>query len=162
MSGGPFSPFSMTPDTSADVFPNVHVGSTNARLFAGMGVISGGPAADQLVALQFMMPPTIPVGQVKLLTLLIANATSGDAIFRPEWISAADDVDIDAATLGVEANTTVTWAAGDVDHIFVRKIDLDAVTAPAANEVVHMNLVFEATGYTVAAVVTYNFFIIWE
>lgn len=158
MAGGPIFPRSAYPVTSGRVFPNVHA-ATNAHQ-EGLGV-EASVGADSIWRLWFQMPPTLPSGTCKLVLRAIANATSGDAKVNPKWKSFATEEDVDSPTLNAEGTTTVTWAAGD-DHQFKEaKINLDADT-PVAGEEIVMDLTFETTSWTLAQVSTWVASIIWE
>lgn len=160
MAGGPVAPFSVSPDGSGDVFPNIHVGGTNSREDVGTGVAAS-IGSDRRLALRFEMPPSLPTGTAKLRCLSIANATSGAAKVNPKWASVAPEEAADTVTLNAETTQTVTWAAGDADVYKELKVTLDADTV-VAGEVVVMEVVFETTNWTLAQVLTWNFSVIWE
>src|SRR5687768_10147997 len=163
MAGGPIYPSSAVPDASGEVFPNVHVGATNGRRVAGLGVANGTVlTANRTWHLLFEMPPSaLPSGTGKLRLLALANATSGAAKINPTWGSCAVEENYDTVTLTAEGTQTVTWAAGDNDQFKELKVTLDADTL-VASEIVVMNLIFEDSGFTLAVVSTYLASIIWE
>lgn len=160
MAGGPIFPHSTFP-TDSDAFPNFHVGAgANSKQDEGLGVAAS-IASDTTWRLRFQMPPTLPPGTGKLRLLLLANATSGAAKINPKWASVAVEEDPSSATLNAEGTQTVTWGAGDNDQYKELKVDLDADTL-VANEEVVMDLVFETTGWTLAQVLTVIASVIWE
>lgn len=162
MAGGPYLPHSRYPATSGRVFPNFHVGAgANSKHDEGLGV-EASVGADSTWRLRFLMPPTsLPSGTCKLRLLALANATSGSAKVNPKWASVAAAEDPSSATLNAEGTSTLTWAAGDADDYKELKITLDADT-PVAGEMIVMDLVFETSSWTLAAVSTWIPSIIFE
>lgn len=158
MAAGPIFPHSAYPVTSGRVFPNFHAATAAHR--EGLGV-EASVGADSIWRLWFQMPPTLPTGQMKLKLRAIANATSGDAKVNPKWKSFATEESITSPTLNAEGTSTLTWGAGDDDDIKELEINLDADT-PVADEEVIMDLTFETTSWTLAAVSTWTASIIWE
>lgn len=155
------TPTSAVPVTAPRVFPNVHIGAgANSKHDEGLGV-EASLGADATWRLRFPMDPTLPTGTAKLRLLALANATSGAAKVNPKWASVAVEEDPSSATLFAEGTGTITWGAGDADQYKSLTIVLDADTL-VANEVCVMDLVFETTGFTLAAVSTWLVMIIWE
>ena len=162
MAGGPIRPFSVYFESVGDVFPYVYESDgANHQHIEGIGVIATGPASDAIVELAFEMPPTLPLGTGKLRLLAQADAVSGSAKVNPKWASVATGEDPSAATLNAEGTGTITWSTNDDDEIQELKIDLDAV-ALVASEIVVMDLVFEATGFDLAVISSWQASIIWE
>lgn len=162
MAGGPIFPFSAVPRTAGKVFPNVHKGNTNSKLISGLGVMAS-LDADATYDLLFQMPPSIPSGTPKLILLALANATANSAKVNPKWSAVSrSGGNPDTASLTAEGTSTVTWASGDNDDFKETKITLDATTAPAAEQVLVMELVFETSSWTLAAVSTWIPYVIWE
>jgi hypothetical protein len=161
MAGGPLFPYSIYPDTNGRIYPGPHIGGTNSRVDFGMKV-EASLGADSKLHLRFQMPPSIPSGTLKLDVVTLANATSGNAVLNPAWAVVAGGANPDTATLTGEGNTTLTWASGDNDDYKRTKIILDASTAPAAGEVVVMEITFVSASWTLAQVSTWNFSLIWE
>lgn len=162
MAGGPLFPTSAIPDSSGEVFPNVHVGATNGRRVEGLGVADGTTlTANRTWYLQFQMPPSLPSGTGKLRLLALANATSGAAKVNPTWASAAVEETYDTISLTAEGTQTVTWSTGDADQFKEAKVDLDADTL-VAGEIVVMSLIFEDTDFTLAVNSTWVPSIVWE
>ncbi|MEK6798035.1 MAG: hypothetical protein AABZ12_03640 [Planctomycetota bacterium] len=162
MAGGPIFPFSAYP-TSSRAFANVHVGAgANSKHEEGMGVAAS-IASDTVWRLRFPMPPALPTGTAKLrlVGLAAAPAASKDAKVNPKWASVAAGEDPSSATLTAEGTTTITWATTDGDKYKEAKIVLDADTI-VAGEIVAMDLVFEATGWTLDKVSTWQASAIWE
>lgn len=161
MAGGPIFPRSAVPVTDGRVFPYTYVGAgANSKHEMGLGV-QASVGADSTWRLRFQMPPTLPSGTGKLRLLALANATSGSAKVNPKWASVAVGEDPSSATLNAETTQTVTWGAGDNDKYKELKVTLDADTLVASEEVV-MDLVFETSSWTLAAVSCWIASIIWE
>lgn len=156
--GGPLRPAGAVPDTSGDVYPNVHVSGSAYR--QGLGVAAS-LAGDRTWHLEFALPPVLPAGTCKLVLRAVADATSGAAKVNPKWVSVADGEDPFAATRNAEGTTTLTWSGADADKIKESKVTLDADT-PVGGETLVMDLVFETTGWTLAEVSTWQAMVIWE
>ena len=161
MSGGPLFPYSAVPVTADRVFPYVYIGAAaGSKHEEGLGV-QASVGADSTWRLRFSMPPMLPSGTCKLRLWAMANATSNAAKVNPKWASIAMEEDPSAATLQAEGTQTLTWAAGDNDQYKELKVVLDADTA-VANENIAMDLVFETSSWTLAAVSVWQAVIIWE
>lgn len=161
MAGGPIFPHSVFPVTADRVFPNFHVGAgANSKQDEGLGV-EASVGADSTWRLRFQMPPTLPTGTGKVLLRALANAVTGNAKVNPKWVSVAAGEDPSSAALNAEGVQTITWAAGDADDYKDTKVDLDADTLVASEEVI-MDLVFETASWTLAVVSTWIVSIIWE
>jgi len=133
----------------------------NSKQDAGLGV-EASLGADAIWRLRFRMPPTsLPTGTCKLDLWALANATSGSAKVNVKWASVAVGEDPSSATLQAEGVGTLTWAAADNDKYKNLKITLDADT-PVAGETIVMDLTFETSGWTLAAVSTWQPSVIWE
>ncbi len=160
MPGGPLLMTSAVPDTSGNVFPGVHTASTKYR--EGLGVAAN-ISSDRIWHLEFTMPPVLPGGTCKLVLIAVANATSGVAKVNPKWVSVDPAAGENAftATRNAEGTTTLTWSTGDNDDDKQTKITLDADTV-VAKETIVMDLVFEATGWTLAQQSTWTAFLVWE
>lgn len=162
MAGGPIFPFSSVPRTSGKVFPTIQVGDTNGRQDAGMGVMAS-LNADATYDLRFQMPPSLPTGTLKLVLISMADATSGNAKVNPKWAAISrSGGNPDSVSLTAEGTSTVSWSAGDDDDYKETKITLDAATAPTADQVLVMDLVFETSSWTLAVVSTWIAFLVWE
>lgn len=147
--------------TTANVFPNVHVGAgANGHATRGLGVVAS-LGADADWELEFPMPPTLPTGTPKLWARALANASSGAAKWNPKCGSNADEEDASAITLTAEGTQTTTWATGDEDVSKETKLTLDAV-APVGGETYIIHVTMETTGWTLAQISTWKFDIIWE
>lgn len=161
MAGGPIFPRSEVAVTSGKVFGNVHIGAgANSKHEEGLGVMAS-LNGDAIWRLRFQLPPVLPSGACKLLLKALANATSGVAKVNPKWASVAAEEDPSGATLNAEGTSTVTWGTGDNDQYKELKIALDADT-PVAGEEIVMDLTFETTSWTLAAVSTWIASVIWE
>lgn len=161
MAGGPILPMFVCPDTSGDVYLGEHIGGTNSRPWGGIKVVASlGSNASAWMA--FPCPPSsLPTGTCKLVCQAMANATSGAAKFNPTWGSVTAGDTPDTHTLTGEGTQTLTWAAGDDHELLQAKVTLDADT-PTAGELIYVNFSFESTSWTLAAVSTWNAFVIWE
>lgn len=167
MAGGPKFPDSIDYSLLAGrVFPNVHAVTTNDHQHEGIGV-EASLGADVDIQLEFVMPIVLPSGQAKMVIEGMANA-SGDTIatLNPRWKTWASEEDRDVAKSTyptAEGESTVTWATGDEHVVKQNKIDLDAETI-VAGETIHMylQLIQASSKWTVAAVTTWKFYIIWE
>lgn len=162
MAGGPLFPFSAKPDdTAGRLFPNWGGSGNDSE---GMGVMAS-LSANAVWKLRFLMPTSLPTGTCKLCLDALANATSGSAKVNPKWasVAAADPPteDPDAFTVTAEGTATYTWTTGYANEIYRQKIILDADTVVAGEWLV-MDLTFENTGWTLAAVSTWVASIIWE
>lgn len=162
MAGGPIQPCSVVYATSGRCFRNVHVGAgSNSKHEEGFG-IEASVGADTTVRLRFEMPPSaLPSGTGKLRLVALANATSGDAKVNAKWASVAMEENPSSATLNAEGTSTLSWSTGDNDQYKELKITLDADTL-VAGEIVALDLVFETSSWTLAAVSTWRASIIWE
>ena len=160
MAGGPIFPHSTFPTTS-DAFPNFHVGAgANSKHDEGLGVVAS-LLTDTIWRLRFQLPPVLPSGTGKLLLRALAAATANDAKVDVRWASVAAGEDPSSVSLNTEGISTITWSAGDSDDYKDTKIDLDADTLVGGEEVV-MDILFDATSWTLAAVSTWIASIIWE
>ncbi len=161
MAGGPIYPCSVYFATAFRTYPNFHVGAgSNSKRDEGFGV-EASLGADATIELRFEMPPTLPTGTCKLRLIALANATSGNAKVNPKWVSVAVEEDPSSATPVAETVQTVTGGSSDNDQYKELKVTLDADTV-VASEFVVMNLVFETSSWTLAAVSTWRASIIWE
>lgn len=158
--GGPIFPYSAYP-VSSDVFPNVHVGGGgNSVHDEGLGVTAS-LTSDAIWRLRFQMPKTLPSGgTAKLKLRALAAATSGFVRVVAEWAMVAAESSPSGASLSVEENNDLTWAAGDTDVIKELKFNLDAATVTADNTLV-MDLKF-ASASTLAFVSTWHASVVWE
>jgi hypothetical protein len=176
--GGPIGPNSYYPnDLSGRAFPWVYVGTVStvnaAGVAKGLG-IQASLSADTTWALMFQMPAVIPSGTPKLLLNCFANASSGTAKINPAWVAISAGTDPFNATLSSEGVTpdsvsgatgsgdTVTWGSGNTDQLIQVKWNLNATTAPTANQIVNMALNFQSSGWTLATILTVQVFILWE
>ena len=160
MAGGPVAPISAFPATTGRVFESVHTGGGgNSPNEIGMGV-EASVGADSTWQLRFKMPESLPSGTAKLQLWALANATTGSAKVNPKWRSVAVEEDPTDTSLNAEGTSTLTWSTGDDDQYKELLITLDADTV-VAGEMIVMDLVFETTSWTLAAISTWHAFIIW-
>jgi hypothetical protein len=162
MAGGPIFPSSPFPaDTAGRLFPNFYAGAGGnaASHDEGLGV-KASLDADAVWELRFFIPPVLPTGTLKLRVLSLANATSGALNFTVSDKNVAAGASPSAASLNVETQSTVTWAALDNDKYKETKITL--TSTPIANDVLVVALKFQTTGTTLAQISTHIVSIIWE
>jgi hypothetical protein len=158
--GGPIFPHSAFPVTADVVYPNVHVGGgANSKHDEGMGVMAS-VDADGIWRLRFQMPATLPTGTLKLKLVGIANASTGNAKVNPKWNGVGEAEDPSAATLNT-ATGVQTIAFTAVDDYKTTYISLTGGTLAAKDELV-MDLTFETSSWTLAAVSTWIASIVWE
>jgi len=155
---GPIHPISAVPDLSGDTFPNIHADSSKYREGMGVAASLGG---DRTWHIEFETPPVLPSGTCKLVLVAVADAASGSAKVNPKWVSVADGESSFAASRNAEGTTTLTWAGGEnhKDKRVIITLDADTVVA---GETIVMDLVFETSGWTLAAVSTWKTAVIWE
>jgi len=164
MAGGPIFPNSVyVGGASGNLSATVYVPATNTNssgAIEGIGVIStlGSGGVDASAVLQFQLPTAIPPGTLKLRTLGWANATSGSAKITPSDGQTAVGSNIGATTLTAETQITLTWTAADV--IVENKTILD--TVPTASNILTVQVTFNNTGWTLAAVSVWVFSLVWE
>jgi hypothetical protein len=159
MAGGPIYPFSVGYPSNGNVYPGYHVGSTNNRQWYGHRCIAS-LGTDSILELMFQIPQVLPSGVSKLRCLILADAVAGNGVINPAWASLAVGEDYDTISLNAEGNDTTTWAAGDDEELLESIITLDADTI-VADEIVVMQITFDDT-WTLAAISTWDFSIIWE
>lgn len=161
MAGGPIFPHSEFSNNTLRVYPNIHSGAgANSKYDEGWGV-EASLSIDSPLRLRFAMPPVLPTGTCKLRLLALANATTGNAKVNPKWVSVAAEEDPSSATPVAEGTQTVSWGAGDNDQYKELKVTLDADTV-VASEVIVMDILFETSSWTLAAISTWIPMIIWE
>ena len=160
MAGGPILPSSMyLGGASGLLFPNFYIPNTNtnaAGAIEGIGVIAS-LTGDATAVLQFNLPKTIPTGTATLRILAWANATSGVAKLTVSDGQTAVGSNIGAATLSAETQVSQTWASADV--IVENLVTL--TTAPTSEDILTVKAVFNTTSWTLAAVSTWQFSLIW-
>lgn len=160
MAGGPLLPTSIGYPSNGRVYPGYHIGSTNSRQWYGHRC-EASLGADAILELVFEMPQSLPTGTGKLRVTAIADATSGNAVINPAWASLAVGEDYDTISLTAEGNTTITWSTGDDEELLESVITLDADTI-VADEFIIMQITHVSASWTLAAISTLTFSIIWE
>lgn len=162
MAGGPIASYPpYTSNTDGSLFPNFYAGGGGNASPTDYGLgVKASLGADNVWQLRYPMPPTIPTGTLKLRVLMLANATSGTAKWTVSDATVAAGASPSAATLTAETQSTATWAAGDNDKYKETKTALTAT--PAGNDTLVVALTFNATGWTLAQVLTVIPTIIWE
>jgi hypothetical protein len=162
MAGGPIFPHSVYLGGAAgNLFPNFYAGGGGnaAPHDEGIGVAAS-LAADATAELRFAIPPTVPTGALKLRMLALANATSGVAKVTVADQHIAAGTSPSAAALTSETQQTLTWGTGQNDKYQEVKLALSAT--PAGNDVLVVAVTFNTTGFTLAAVSTWIFSLIFE
>ena len=161
MAGGPILPSSLyLGGASGNLFPNFYIPATNtntAGALEGIGVVAS-LGSDAPAVLQFNLPESIPTGALKLRCLAMANATSGVAKLTVSDGQTAAGSNIGATTLTAETQLSQTWATADI--IVENKITL--TTSPSANDILTILANFNTSGWTLAAVSTWQFSLVWE
>lgn len=163
MSGGPLWPFAKYPITDGVVYPLVYVGGGSGSKFEeGMGLLAL-HGADGVWDLRFAMPPVIPSGDPKLRLFALADAATGDEDVEPSWLAIDMGVDPSSASLIGEGDTNFDWATGaQNDEYKEGVVDLDAATAPAADQIVVMKLTFKAATSSLNEESSWQAYIFWE
>ena len=161
MAGGPILPSSVyLGGASGNLFPNFYIPATNtntAGALEGIGVVAS-LAANAPAVLQFNMPETIPSGTFKLRILSMANATSGVMKLTIGDKNVAAGASLGTSTLTSETQVSQTWATADI--LVENKVTL--TTSPSANDIVTVLATFNTTSWTLAAVSTHQFSLVWE
>lgn len=160
MAGGPIFPFSVAYPSSGRVYPGYNIGVTNSRPLQGH-LCEASLGADAVVTLVFEAPQSLPAGTPYLRAIAAANATSGNGVVNPAWASIAIEEDYDGASLTAEGNSTITWSTGDPDDLKEALIQLDADTV-VADEYIVMEVTFVSASWTLAAISTWLFSIVWQ
>lgn len=158
MAGGPITPSSTyLGGASGNLFPNFYSGGGGnaSPVEEGIGVVAslGSNATAQL---RFPMPPTIPSGTLKLRNLMLANATTGTVKYTVQDINVAADPS--SAALNSETQSSATISAADT----YTEVKTPLTSIPSGNDMLVVAVTFDATGWTLAQVLTCIFTIIWE
>ena len=158
---GPILPSSIyLGGASGNLFPNFYIPATNtngAGALEGIGVVAS-LTADAPAVMQFNMPEVMPVGTLKLRILAMANATSGVAKLTVSDKNVAAGASLGTSTLTAETQLSQTWATADI--LVENKITL--TSAPNANDILTVLANFNTASWTLAAVSTWQFSIVWE
>jgi hypothetical protein len=149
-----------TTDTAGNLFPYIYTGSgSNIAVHdAGWGVAAS-LAASPVLELRFQMPPSIPSsGTFKLKSYCLANASSGVAKYTPSDALVAAGSSPSAATLTADTQVSQTWSAADV--YVVNTTTLSAT--PTGDGVSVVAVTFNATGWTLASIMSCRWQEAWE
>ena len=92
------------------------------------------------------------------LILATANASAGVAKVTVSDGATSASSNIGATTLTAETQLSQTWATADI--LVENKITL--TTSPTSNQILTVLAVFNTTGWTLAAVSSWQFSIVWE
>lgn len=161
MSGGPLLPTSVyLGGASGNLSPNFYVPATNtnnAGAIEGVAV-AGSLGSDAPCVLQFNIPESIPTGTLKLRCLAMANATSGVAKLTVKDKNVAAGNSLGTSSLNTETQISQTWATADV--LVENKVTL--ASSPSANDILTVLVTFNTSGWTLSAVSTWQFTIVWE
>lgn len=161
MASGPLFPSSIyLGGASGNLFPNVYIPATNtnaAGAIEGIGVVAS-LGSDAAAVLQFNMPEVIPSGTLKLRCLTMANATSGVAKLTIKDKNVAAGASLGTSTLNSETQLSQTWATADI--LVENKVTL--TSTPSANDILTVLATFNTTSWTLAAVSTWQFSLVWE
>lgn len=159
MAGGPLFPYSIHTGATGRIFHNVHATIATIQRKEGMGV-EASLGADATLEMWFEMPQVLPTGTGKLRATVISNVVTGNAKYDIEWKSFAALEDINVALNSV-ALQTLSWGADDDTQLLEDVTTLSGDTI-VADEWVKLNVIFRTASWTVAAISTWNFSIIWE
>jgi hypothetical protein len=161
MAGGPILPSSVyLGGASGLLFPNFYVPATNtnaAGVLEGIGVIAS-LTADANAVLQFNMPESLPSGALKLRILSMANATTGVMKLTVKDKNVAAGASLGTSSLNTETQVSQTWATADI--LVENKVTL--TTSPSANDIVTVLATFNTASWTLAAISTHQFSLVWE
>lgn len=161
MSGGPLLPSSIyLGGASGELFPNFYIPATNtnaAGALEGVGCIASLGTIGNCV-MQFNLPEVIPSGTMKLRALATANATTGNAIVNISDGVTAPGSNIGAATLAADSTITQAWSVADV--LVENKVNLSSIAV--ANGILTVLAAFNFNGWTLAAVSSWQFSVVWE
>jgi len=159
MAGGPISPISQFPGTAGSTFeyPYSGGGGNTTPVDFGMGVAAS-LAADGHWYLRFVLPPSIPSGTAKLYLWAVANASSGVAKLTVKDAVVASGSSPSAASLTSETQVSITWTAADI--YMTAKVSLTPTMV--ADEMLVVDLDFNSTSWTLAAVSVWYAVLIWE
>jgi len=162
MAGGPLWAFSQAPGTNGRAYPTILYGSTNNRPYVGTGV-SASLATDATLTLVYQIPFSgLPSGTMKAQVLAVANANAGTAQVSVQWAACTETGNMDTVALANEGTSAIAWAAGGTGDFKSTKVTLNATAAPSTGQYIVMQLVYDATNWTLAAESVWNCGVIWE
>jgi len=156
-------PISAFPATSGKVYPDVLRTNSNDFWIEGLGVMASLDADAELHYL-FLVPPTLPSGTAKLEVVGFSYNAGGDAAFNPKWKSIAfdEDMDLSAASLNAEGESTMTWTYNSDAHEMKRtKVTLDADTV-VADEFIQLRLALVSANWTLNQRSIWLPSVVWE
>lgn len=162
MAGGPIAPHSAFPnDSNGRLYRSVYSGAGgNAAAHELMWTVRASLDADASFEMYFAVPPSLPSGTAKIRLLMRASATSGVAKMTLSDGRCPAGSDPSAATLNAETQTSVTWGAGDTDKYKETKITI--TTVPQASDIIVCQFKFQTSGWTLAQIMGFQAFLIWE
>lgn len=167
MASRPIYPHSVYLHGGGNIFEALHIGAGGGLSVydRGIGIVNA-LGADAHAHLRFDVPDPLPAGTLKLrLRALASKVASGteNAKVNPTWAAVANGDDPSSTALSAEGITTVTWTfTGDNDKYKTTEVTLDAATAPAAGEIIIMDLHFESTDWTVLVDTLWQPSIFWD
>jgi len=149
-----------TTDTGGNLFPYQYVGSGGnvSSITVGWGVAAS-LGSDVALQARFLMPTSIPgTGTLHLVSLCQANATTGTAKYTISDADVATTADPSAATLTSETQSSLTASTAGA---FIRTAT--ALTeSPVANHVSVVAITFNHTSWTLAQILSCNWYEGWE
>ena len=148
------------PVDADDTFPTIFAGAGSVGDDTEMMGVITNLGADSIWRLVFEMPQVLPTGTATLRLLARALATSGAAKVNPKWKSVATGEDPATGALNAETVQTLTWTGSDSDDYLEIQVTLNADTV-VADEIIHMDLVFETASWGLAADSGWLASIIW-
>jgi len=162
MAAGLLFPYSITPIT-VGCYNGVYIGAGSGAKNEWCTKVAASIAADAKVELYYAVPDPLPSGTLTWRPRARASATTGSGKANPKWAAVvASGADPSSATLNAEGTQTYTWSAGDTDEYKTADLTLDASTPPTAGQILVMQVWFETSGWTLAAISGWTFPILWK
>lgn len=147
--GSIFAPIPIGPSKAWGVLYPLPGGNWNNAY--GLG-IQASLNIDAIWRMAFLMPTAaLPTGTPWLRLWGLANATTGTAQVNPKWGMCASGADPAAVVLSVEGPQPIAWLSTDANKLKLTSVRLDATTI-LAGQMLLMDLVFQTSGWSLAAV----------
>ncbi len=136
-------------DANGRIFTEPIVGGSNSRRFMPMWAVEASLGANADVWLYFICQSAAS-STLKLELIGVADATTGVARVNVSWAAATMPENFDSLSLTAEGAQSITWAAGEDEEFKSTKITLDAATAPAAGQMLVVQVRFETSSWTLS------------